>query len=162
MQFAKLHGARVIVLSSAERKLEKAIALGADEGLNYTTTPEWGKAVRERFAEDGVDHIVEVGGERTLPQSLRAIRAGGTISLIGVLSGPKLAASLGPIVTRQVRLQGISVGNRDAFQAMARAISQSGMRPVIDRTYPFDELHDALNYLSQGAHFGKICIKHAP
>jgi len=160
LQFAKLHGARVIVTSSSDEKLQRAIELGADEGINYLSTPEWGKAVKRMAGGDGIDLIVEVGGQKTLPQSLRAIRAGGTISLIGVLSGINMDVSLGPIVTRKVRLQGISVGNRDGMEAMMRAISQHALEPVIDRTFSFVALKEALDYLGRSVHFGKICILH--
>jgi NADPH:quinone reductase-like Zn-dependent oxidoreductase len=160
LQFAKMLGAFTIVTSSSSEKLERARALGADATLSYRETPEWGRSVRDIAGGEGVDHIVEVGGQQTLPQSLRAIRAGGTISMIGVLSGASMEARLGMIVTRQVRLQGITVGSRDGFEAMARAISQHQLRPVVDRVFPFDELPQALTYLTSGAHFGKICISH--
>ena len=124
LQFAKLLGAKVIVISSSDDKLKRVAALGADEGINYTNVPEWGKAVKKLTRGEGVDHIVEVGGEKTLPQSLRVIRPGGTISMIGVLSGVNMGVSLGLIVTRKVRLQGITVGHRDSFEAMTRAIGQ--------------------------------------
>ena len=107
-----------------------------------------------------MDHIVEVGGQRTLPQSLRAIRPGGTISMIGVLSGGKMDVSLGLIVTRHVRLQGITVGSGDDFAAMARAMALHAIRPVVDRVFAFAELRAALDYLASGKHFGKICIRH--
>lgn len=158
VQFAKLQGAHVIVTSSKDEKLQRAADLGADQGINYLRTPEWGREVRRIAGRDGVDLIVEVGGQKTLPQSLKAIRTGGTISLIGVLSGLNMEVSLGPIVTRQVRLQGITVGNRDGMEAMLQAISQHTLKPVIDRTFAFEELRDALDYLARGAHFGKICI----
>lgn len=160
LQFAKLLGAHVTVISSSDEKLARAKALGADAGLNYRTTPEWYKPARELTAGRGFDHIVELGGEKTLPQSLRAIRPGGTISMIGVLSGSALAAPLGHVVTRQVRLQGITVGHRDGFEMMLRAIEQHRLRPVIDRVFRFEELKEALAYLKSGAHFGKICIRH--
>lgn len=160
MQFAKLQGAYVIVTSSKEEKLQRAIDLGADKGINYLQTPEWGREVRLITGKEGVDLIVEVGGQKTLPQSLKAIRTGGTISLIGVLSGLNMDVSLGPIVTRQVRLQGITVGNRDGMEAMMQAISQHTLTPVIDRTFAFEELKDALDYLARGVHFGKICIRY--
>jgi NADPH:quinone reductase-like Zn-dependent oxidoreductase len=160
LQFAKLLGAHVIVTSSSDDKLQRAVNLGADEGLNYVSTPEWGKEVRRMAGADGVDLIVEVGGQKTLPQSLRAIRAGGTISLVGVLSGLNMDVSLGLIVIRKVRLQGITVGNRDGMEAMMRAISQHAVKPVIDRTFAFEELREALDYLARGVHFGKICIRH--
>lgn len=160
LQFAKMHGARVIVTSSRDEKIHRAIELGADEGLNYRSTPEWGKEVYRMTGNEGVDLIIEVGGQKTLPQSLRAIRAGGTISLIGVLSGLNMDVSLGPIVTRKLRLQGITVGNRDGMEEMVRAISRHNLRPVVDRTFAFEELREALDYLAGRSHFGKICIQH--
>lgn len=159
LQFAKLLGAKVVVISSSDDKLKRAAALGADEGLNYTNVPEWAKEVKKMTGGNGVDHIVEVGGEKTLPQSLRAIRPGGTISMIGVLSGANMGVSLGLIVTRKVRLQGITVGHRDSFEAMAQAMAQHQVKPVVDRVFVFEELKEAMAYLRQGAHFGKICIR---
>ncbi|MCB1966860.1 MAG: zinc-binding dehydrogenase, partial [Candidatus Accumulibacter sp.] len=99
-------------------------------------------------------------GEKTLPQSLRCIRPGGTLSMIGVLSGASLAAPLGLVVTRLVRLQGITVGHRDGFEAMLRAIDQHRLQPVVDRVFAFEELKQAMAYLKSGAHFGKVCIRH--
>lgn len=160
LQFAKMLGALVIVISSSDEKLARVRTMGADETINYRTVPEWGKRAREIAGKDGVDHVVEVGGQGTLPQSLRAIRAGGTISVIGVLAGGIMDLPLGPIVTRHVRLQGITVGNRDDFAKMAVAISQHKLHPVIDRVFAFEELRGALDYLSSGKHFGKVCIKH--
>ena len=139
--------------------MQRARDLGADEVLNYRENPEWGKQVREFSGGEGIDHIVEVGGPETLPQSLRAIRPGGTISMIGVLSGPEMKAQLGLIVTRQVRLQGITVGHRDGFEAMCRGIQESGIKPVVDRVLPFDKLPEAMELLPQGRHFGKICLE---
>jgi NADPH:quinone reductase-like Zn-dependent oxidoreductase len=160
LQFAKLLGCHVTVISSSDEKIAKAKALGADAAVNYVQTPEWAKATREFTAGRGYDHVVELGGEKTLPQSLRCIRPGGTLSMIGVLSGGTLSAPLGLVVTRQVRLQGISVGHRDGFEAMLRAIAQHRLKPVVDRVFAFDELKEALAYLRSGAHFGKICIRH--
>ena len=160
LAFAKLAGCHVTVISSSDEKLARAKALGADAGVNYTTTPEWSKASREITSGRGFDHIVELGGEKTLPQSLRAIRPGGTISMIGVLSGSALSAPLGHVVTRQVRLQGITVGSRDGFEAMMRAVDQHRLVPVVDRVFAFDELKEAMAALKRGAHFGKICIRH--
>jgi NADPH:quinone reductase-like Zn-dependent oxidoreductase len=135
LQFGKLVGAHVTVISGRDDKLARARGLGADDGLNYRQTPEWGKVLRERAGGDGFDHVIDVGGEQTLGQSLRAVRAGGTIALIGVLSGGQLDVKLGPIVTRHVRLQGITVGSRDGFRgdgegdrrASARAGRRSGV-----------------------------------
>jgi NADPH:quinone reductase-like Zn-dependent oxidoreductase len=160
LQFAKMLGARVICTSSSDEKLARVRALGADETINYSTIPQWGKAARAMTSGRGVDHIVEVGGEATLPQSLRAVRPGGTISMIGVLGGSNLNASLGLIVTRHVCLQGITVGSREDFRAMVKAMSQHAMHPVVDRVFAFEQLHQALQYLASGKHFGKVCISH--
>ena len=160
LQFARMQGARVICTSSSDEKLERARALGADETINYRSVPEWGRAARDLAGGDGVDHVVEVGGQGTLPQSLRAIRPGGTISMIGVLAGSTMDASLGLVVTRHVRLQGITVGSGEDFRAMARAIQRHGLHPVVDRVFGFDQLPAAMQYLASGRHFGKICIRH--
>jgi NADPH:quinone reductase-like Zn-dependent oxidoreductase len=160
LQFAKMLDAVVIVISSSDDKLARVRMMGADETINYRKVPEWGKRAREIAGGEGIDHIVEVGGQGTLPQSLRAVRAGGTISLIGVLSGGIMDLPLGPVVTRHVRLQGITVGNRDDFIKMAAAMTQHKLKPVIDRVFAFEDLRIVLDYLSSGKHFGKICIKH--
>jgi len=160
LQFAKLLGAHVTVISSSDAKLARARQLGADAGINYVSTPEWYKPAREISGGRGFDHIVELGGEKTLPQSLRCIRPGGTLSMIGVLSGGALAAPLGLVVTRQVRLQGITVGSRDGFEAMLRAIDQHKLQPVVDRVFAFEQLKEALAYMKAGAQFGKVCIRH--
>jgi NADPH:quinone reductase-like Zn-dependent oxidoreductase len=160
LQFAKLAGAHVTVISSSDEKIAKAKALGADAAVNYRSTPEWAKATLAITGGRGYDHIVELGGEKTLPQSLLCVRTGGTISIIGVLSGGNMSAQLGRIVMRQVRLQGIGVGHRDGFEAMLRAMAQHRVEPVIDRAFAFDELKQALAYLQSGLHFGKVCIRH--
>jgi NADPH:quinone reductase-like Zn-dependent oxidoreductase len=160
LQIAKLLGCHVTVISSSDEKIARAKALGADAAVNYVREPEWARATREITGGRGYDQIVELGGEKTLPQSLRCIRPGGTLSMIGVLSGGQLAAQLGLIVTRQVRLQGITVGHRDGFEALVRALELHRLKPVVDRVFPFDELKAALAYLKSGAHFGKVCIRH--
>ena len=160
LTFAKLAGAHVTVISSSDEKIERLKALGADATINYRTIPEWSKPAREITGGRGFDHIVELGGEKTLPQSLRCIRPGGTLSMIGVLSGSSLSAQIGLIITRQVRLQGISVGHRDGFEAMLRALDQHRPPVLVDRVFEFDALHAALGYLRSGAQFGKICIRH--
>jgi len=160
IQIAKMFGAHVTVISSSDEKIVRARKLGADAAINYTTTPEWYKASRDITGPAGYDHIVELGGEKTLPQSLRCIKPGGTLSMIGVLSGGVMSAQLGLVVTRQVRLQGITVGNRDGFEAMLQAFGQHKVKPVVDRAFAFEELKEALGYLKSGAHFGKVCIQH--
>lgn len=160
LQFARLLGARITVISSSDEKIARLVAMGADATLNYSRTPDWARATREFTDGRGYDQIVEVGGEKTLPQSLRCIRPGGTISMIGVLSGAAMQASLGHVVTRQVRLQGVTVGTRDDFEQMCRAIGQHRVAPVVDRVFGFDELVPAFERLKSGAQFGKICIRH--
>jgi NADPH:quinone reductase-like Zn-dependent oxidoreductase len=158
LQFARLAGARVLITSSRDDKLERARALGASEGINYKTTPEWGDKVRALTGGRGVDHIVEVGGAGTLGQSLRAVRMGGQISLIGVLSGAGQANPM-PILMKNVRVQGIFVGSREMFEAMNRAIVTHQLRPVVDRVFSFAEAPAAFRHLESGAHFGKICLR---
>ena len=158
--FAKLLGAHVTVISSSDERLQRVRALGADAGINYRQTPEWAKATRDLTNGRGYDLILELGGEKTLPQSLRCVRPGGTVAMIGILSGGAMAASLGSIITRQVRLQGVTVGHRDGFEAMVRAIAQHQLQPVVDRVFAFDELKEAMAYLQSGAQFGKVCLAH--
>ena len=153
LQLAKLCGARVTVVSGSDEKLARARALGAEGGLNYRTTPEWGKETR------GHDLVIDVGGAQSVPQSLRAVRARGTICLIGVASGQNIELPLGPIVTRHVRLQGITVGTAEGFADMLRAIERHRLKPVVDRVFDFEALPAALEYLASGAHFGKICLR---
>ncbi len=159
LQFAKLHGASVIVTSSSDEKPERARRLGADYGINYRKTPEWDQAVLEWTNGRGADHVVDVGGASTLNRSISACRFGGRVSLIGLLSGAEVKDFLlVPAFQKRIRLQGINVGNRDMFEAMNRAIATSGLRPVIDRTFPFEQSVEALRYLAKGVHFGKVCI----
>jgi NADPH:quinone reductase-like Zn-dependent oxidoreductase len=160
VQFAKLLGAHVTVITSSDERMERVKRLGADAVINYRAVPEWAKASRDITSGRGYDLIVELGGEKTLPQSLRCIRPGGVIAMIGILSGSAIAASLGLIITRQVRLQGVTVGHRDGFEAMMRAIGQHRLEPVVDRTFAFEELKEAMAYLKTGAQFGKVCIAH--
>ena len=158
LQFAKMCGARVIATSSSDAKIERLKSLGADVTINYKTTPDWGKKARE-LTGHGVDLIVEVGGVGTLNESIRATRIGGTIAFIGVLAGPPPANLRLPlIVMQQQRLQGVTVGSVEDLQAMCDAIALHGMKPVIDRTFPFDQAKDAFLHLASGAHFGKVAI----
>ncbi len=159
LQFARLAGATVIITSARDEKLDKAKKLGASEGINYRTVPEWGERVRELSGGEGVDLVVEVGGAGTLPQSLRAVRRGGRISLIGVLTGAEGEINPRPIVMKEVRLQGIFVGSREMFESMNRAISAARLRPIVDRVFPFGEVKEALRHMERREHFGKICVK---
>lgn len=159
LQLARLVGARVIATSSRDDKLERARALGAEAGINYRTDPDWGKRARELTDGRGVDLVVEVGGADTLAQSLRAVRPGGTLAVIGVLSGTKPAMELTHVLMNVVRLQGIMVGPRESFEAMNRAIAAHRMQPVVDRAYDFDEAPRAFEHVASGSHFGKVCIR---
>jgi NADPH:quinone reductase-like Zn-dependent oxidoreductase len=158
LQLARLLGARVIVTSSSDAKLELARELGAAEGINYRQLPEWGRQVRDRTAGRGVDLVVEVGGADTLPQSLAAVRFGGTVALVGVLTGSQAPLSLPSVFMRQVRLQGVLVGHRESFEELLRALQQNQLRPVVDRVFPFAEAPQAFQRLASGEHFGKVAI----
>ncbi|WKA30010.1 zinc-dependent alcohol dehydrogenase family protein [Bradyrhizobium roseum] len=159
LQFAKLCGARVIATSSSDAKIERLKTLGADHTLNYKATPDWGKKARE-WSGHGVDVVVEVGGVGTLNESIRATRIGGTIAFIGVLAGPPTSDSRLPLmVMQQQRLQGVTVGSVEDLQGMANAIAASGMKPVIDKVFPFDQVKQAFAHMESGAHFGKIAIE---
>ena len=158
LQFAKLAGARVIATSSSDVKLERLKAMGADTSVNYKTTPEWDKPARAFTNGVGVDHVIEVGGAGTLPLSLKAVRRAGHIALIGVLTG---GGEVDPrmIFVKSVRVQGIYVGSRKMFEKMNRAVESSGMRPVIDRVFEFEQTIEAMRYMESGSHFGKVCIR---
>lgn len=159
LQFARLAGAQVIVISSSEEKLERARMLGATEGINYKQTPDWDTEVLKLTGGKGVDYVVEVGGAGTLPRSLNAVRAGGQVSLIGILSGISAEISTLPILMKQVRVQGIYVGSRATFEQMNNAIALHKLKPVIDRVFPFEETISAFKYMEKGGHVGKICIR---
>jgi NADPH:quinone reductase-like Zn-dependent oxidoreductase len=159
LQFAKALGLRTILTSSSDEKLERARALGADAGINYRQTPNWATQVRELTGGTGVDLVVEVGGAGTLEQSLRAVRIGGTICLMGVLAGNAVELPLPLIFMQHVRVQGILVGSREDFEAMIRAVTLHRLHPVVDRVFPFAESRAAFDLMERGGHFGKICIQ---
>ncbi len=157
LQFARMAGARVIATSSSDAKLARVKEMGASDLINYRTTPDWDKSVRQRTGGVGVDAIVEVGGAGTLPLSTRCVKLGGYIALIGVLTG---AGDFNPIplLMRHIRLQGIFVGSVQMFAGMLKAVEVAQMRPVIDRVFAFEETVDALKHLESGSHFGKVVI----
>lgn len=156
LQFARAIGAEVIATSSSDDKLARAKEMGAAHGINYRTTPEWDKAVVE-VTHGGVDVVVEVGGAGTLRRSLGAIRPGGKVAVIGVLSEP---APFNPMVilAKRASVQGISVGSTQMFEAMNRAIAVNGIRPVIDKVFGFDEVRAAYEHLQSAKHFGKVVV----
>ena len=157
LQFAKAAGARVIITSSSDRKLERAKALGADECLNYRRESEWQDQVRALTGGRGVDHVVEVGGAGTLPRSLRATRVGGSVHLIGVLTGGEIDPIL--VMHRAVVLRGVRVGSREHFEAMNQAIGLHQIHPEIDRVFPFEEATEAYRYLESQEHLGKVVVR---
>ncbi|HTY94075.1 MAG TPA: NAD(P)-dependent alcohol dehydrogenase [Steroidobacteraceae bacterium] len=159
LQLAKAMGASVILTSSSDEKLARARALGADHTLNYRSTPEWGAEVAKLTAGRGVDHVLELGGPGTLPQSIAACRIGGHISLIGVLTGFAGQVPTAAMMRRQIRLQGLIVGSREQQQEMVSAMNTTGIRPVIDRCFALADLAEAFRYEESNRHFGKICLE---
>jgi len=159
LQFARLAGARVLVTSSNDDKLARALALGAAAAVNYRATPDWQHEVLRLTGGYGVDHIVEVGGAGTLGRSIQAIAIGGRIYLIGVLTG--VASDVGPhgLMTKYASIHGVYVGSRSMFENMNSAIEVNAMQPVIDRVFEFDQALEAYRHLERRAHFGKIVIR---
>ena len=158
LQIAKAMGATVVVTSSSDEKLERVRGLGADHTINYRQEPEWGRRVWDWTGGRGVDHVIEVGGPGTLPQSIAAVRVGGHIALIGVLTGYAGPVPTGPFMLKQARLQGLIVGSRREQQDFVRGIEAIGLKPVIDRSFPLGDLAEAFRLQGSGAHFGKICL----
>jgi NADPH:quinone reductase-like Zn-dependent oxidoreductase len=159
LQFAKLAGLRVIITSSSDDKLARARKLGADETINYKTTPNWDEAARKLTGGEGVDHVIEVGGGDTLARSLKALRTYGAISVIGVLSGAAAAIAPPSVLVTSARIQGIYVGSRNMFEQMNRALEFHRLKPVIDQTFEWTYLKQALRHMESQQHFGKIVLK---
>lgn len=166
LQFAADAGARVIITSSSDEKIERAIELGAWKGVNYVEEPEWGEAVLQLTGGVGVDHVIENAGD--LQRSVDALRPGGLVSLIGYMSQLNLTSSGAPsyryeldvvsALLKNVRLQGISAAPRESYESMYRAMEVSELHPVIDRQYHFEDAVDAFASLRDEGAFGKICI----
>jgi NADPH:quinone reductase-like Zn-dependent oxidoreductase len=159
LQFAKAMGARVLGISSSDSKLERARTLGLDAGINYRTQPDWDKWVIEQTDGNGADVIVEVGGAGTFSQSLKAIRMGGAVAQIGVLSHSEEPLQIPLILHKQVHVQGIYVGSRTHFEDMIRALEQNRIQPVVDEIYDFKDLPAALRLMGTGGHFGKLVVR---
>lgn len=158
LQIAKAMGARVIATSSSEEKLQRLRELGADHTVNYRSTPDWGRVAREWSGGQGVDHVVEVGGPGTLAQSIEAVRLGGRIALIGILTGLAGEVPTAALMAKQARLQGLIVGSRRMQQDFVRALEASGIRPVLDRSFALADLAEAFRHQGAGAHFGKVTL----
>lgn len=160
LQFARLAGCEVIATSSSDAKLARLRDLGADHLINYAETPDWARPAREAAGGRGLDLVVEVGGAGTLEQSIKAVRPGGAIALIGVLSGANHEFRLPLVVTRKIRLEGVTCGSREQFEAMLRAIERSGLRPALDeKRFALDEVPAAMAHMREGRHFGKVVIE---
>jgi NADPH:quinone reductase-like Zn-dependent oxidoreductase len=160
LQLAKAAGARVVLTSSSEAKRARARELGADHVLDYKADPAWGQSARALTdGARGVDLVVDVGGPGTFDQSVAALRYGGTLSLLGVLTGTKGEVNTYGIFHKTLRVAGIYVGSVAMFERFARALEAARLEPVIDRTFSFDEAPAAYDYLARGAHFGKVVIR---
>ena len=159
LQFSAMCGARTIVTSSSDAKLERAKALGATHTINYVKTPVWYPEVRALNGGRGVDHVIEVGGPDSFLQSLQAIRIGGQINMVGYIGSKEGAINPLEILYHRATVRGIPVGSRESFEAMNRAIEANTMRPVIDKVFPWTDAVAAIRYMQEGKHFGKIILK---
>ena len=159
LQFAKAAGCRVISTSSSNDKLERLKSLGADELINYKETENWAGRALELTGGRGVDVVVEIGGAGTLPQSIQAVRVGGHISLIGVLAGFAGDVPTAALFGKNAALKGITVGSRAQQLDMISAIEANGIEPVIDSTFPLEQIADAFRHQESQKHFGKICLE---
>ena len=159
LQFAKAAGARVIATSSSDEKLEKVKRLGADDVINYQAVPQWGRKAKALTDGRGVDHVMEVGGPATLMQSIAACRTGGHIAIIGILTGFAAEVPIPALFANQIRISGISVGNRADHEDMIRAITVNRLQPLIDRSFPLQEIVAAFRYYESQKHFGKVCLE---
>jgi len=157
-QFCNLMGVRTIVTSSSDAKLERMRALGATDTVNYRSVPEWDDAVLE-LAHGGVDRVIEVGGPGTLSKSIRAVRVGGTIALIGVLTGAAGTITPTDIMRKSLTIRGIYVGHRQMFEEMNAALTLHQLQPVIDEVFGFEQARDAFTTMRAAQHFGKLVIE---
>lgn len=159
LQLAKAAGARVLLTSSSDEKLARGRELGADETVNYRQTPDWDRVAREWTGGRGVDQLLEVGGAGTLPVSLRAVREGGHVALVGLLTGEMADREAARKNDRGVLVDSVYVGSVRHFEEMNRELERVRLKPVIDRVFPFEEARQAYEYLRSGAHFGKVVIR---
>ena len=159
LQFARLAGARVLVISSSDAKLARARTLGAAAGINYRTTPDWQQEVQRLTDGRGVDHVVEVGGGGTLGRSVQAVGISGRIYMIGVLTGVTGDTNPYGLLTKYASLHGVYVGSRAMFEDMNAAIAVNNLQPVIDRVFEFEQAPQAYRHLEAAGHFGKIVIR---
>lgn len=159
LQFVHALGGRPLVISSSDEKLARAKELGAAEAFNYKTFPDWDEKILEITGGKGVDHVIEVVGGENLNRSLNAVKISGSISFIGLLAGLSAPVNTWQFVNKNVKLHGIETGSREMFEEMNRFFEQRGIKPVIDKTFEFTDVKNALKYLESGSHFGKIVVK---
>ncbi|MBX3483770.1 NAD(P)-dependent alcohol dehydrogenase [Phenylobacterium sp.] len=159
LQFAHAAGLRTLITSSSDAKLERARELGADHVVNYRATPAWSKPVREATNGRGADFIMEVGGGGTIQESMRAVRIGGHIAVIGVVAGAGDPFNPAALIGNSAKLQGLSVGSRDMFESMCRMMDLKKIFPVVDKVFPFTEAKAAFGAMAAGEHFGKIVLE---
>jgi NADPH:quinone reductase-like Zn-dependent oxidoreductase len=159
LQIAKAVGARVFITSRSDEKLARAAALGADGLINSEKLPDWAAGVRELTIGRGVDHLIEVGGAATLPISLRALRDGGHLALVGLLSGAPASREVAERNERGIRVDTVYVGSRRDFSALLELVARFSIQPVVDASFPFDEAPQAFEHLKSGRHFGKVVIR---
>ena len=159
LQLAKALGAQVVITSSSDEKLQRARELGADHAFNYRTNPDWEREVLTATERRGADVTVETGGAGTLTRSMRATMAGGVVALLGALTGLQDKVDVALILMKRLKIAGIMVDSRSAFEALNRFLAEHKIEPVIDRTFPFEQLPVALRYMEAGKHFGKIVVE---
>jgi NADPH:quinone reductase-like Zn-dependent oxidoreductase len=159
LQFAKLFGANVIILSSSDDKLVRAKKLGADATINYRKNPVWWEQVRELCGGHGVDHVVDVGGPGTLDQSIKALKGGGFIAVVGLLGGTETTIDQLTFIVRNARIESFTVGSRESFEKMNEFLVANELHPVVDTVFPWNQAADAFRQLEAGKHFGKIVLR---
>jgi NADPH:quinone reductase-like Zn-dependent oxidoreductase len=159
LQFAHAAGMRTLITSSSDAKLERAKGMGANHIHNYRADPAWSKAVRAATGGRGADFVMEVGGAGTLQESIKCVRIGGHIAIIGIVAGAGEPFQTGWLISSSARLQGVSVGSRAMFEAMCRAIELHKIQPVVDKVFPFTEARAAFEAMKGGEHFGKIVLE---
>ncbi len=158
--FARASGARVIITSSSDEKLERAMRLGAFAGINYRSHPIWSAKVLELTEGRGADHVIDVGGPQSFEQSLKSIARRGQINVIGYLGGKEGLVNPLDIFVKQAVVRGIPVGSRESFEAMVKAIEVNDLKPQIDRVFTWENVAEAMNYLERGSNFGKVVLQH--
>jgi NADPH:quinone reductase-like Zn-dependent oxidoreductase len=159
LQFAKAHGARVVITTSSEEKAERCRALGADEVINYKQHPDWASEVLHLTDGKGADFILETGGKQTMPQSIRAAATDSSILVIGFLSGTEASVDVLQIMEKRIRLQGNTTGPVSALRDVCASIANHNIAPVIDQVFGWDNASEAFQHIAAGGHFGKVAIE---